>query len=60
MGQFPVLLLAFGFHFNLFPIYKSLENAGDKKGKAVSFAGLFSSYFLYMLVAVMGYLAYGK
>ncbi|KRX00604.1 hypothetical protein PPERSA_12823 [Pseudocohnilembus persalinus] len=60
MGQFPVLLLAFGFHFNLFPIYKSLDAPSDKKGKAVSFGGLFSSYVLYMVVAIMGYLAYGK
>ena len=29
-GSFPTLLLAFAFQFNVFPIYKSLADPGDK------------------------------
>ena len=61
LASFPVLLLSFIFFlFNIFPIYKSLIDPGDRQSKLVYFLGVSASLTLYYVVGIFGYMTYGS
>lgn len=60
LGCFPTVFLAFTFQFNFFPVYKSLEDASDKKMMKISTIAITLVFFLYCFVGIAGYLSYGS
>ena len=60
LGCFSTVFLAFTFHFNFFPIYKSLDKKTDKKMMKVAIIALTIVVIFYILIAGCGYLSYGS
>ncbi|CAD8171071.1 unnamed protein product [Paramecium pentaurelia] len=60
MSALPTLLLAYNWQFNLFPIFKGMENPTDIKMTYAMFTGYSMASFLYLCVGVLGYATYGN
>lgn len=59
MASLPTLLLAYNWQFNLFPIYKGMENPTDENMTYAMFTGYSLASFLYLSVGILGYATYG-
>ena len=52
--------MAFNFHFNVFPIYKSLEKRTHSNMMKVTLFGQSSVLIIYCTLATFGYLPFGS
>ncbi|KAI9281066.1 transmembrane amino acid transporter protein-domain-containing protein [Sporodiniella umbellata] len=59
-GQLPVFIFAFTCHQNLFSVYNELEDNSEKSIVKVITTSIGSAGFIYEVVAVLGYLSFGK
>lgn len=59
-AAFPALLLAMCFQFNMFPIYKATRDCNDRKLLFVTLYGMSGALFMYLIVAITGYVTYGN
>ncbi|KAI9355270.1 transmembrane amino acid transporter protein-domain-containing protein [Pilaira anomala] len=59
-GQLPVFIFAFTCHQNIFSVYNELEDNSEKSIIKVIFGSIGSATFIYELVAIIGYLSFGK
>ena len=57
---FPVLFMAFNFLYNFFPIVQSLKNPNNERMRKAGFLGTTFPLIVYIVVAFLGYLIYGK
>lgn len=60
MAALPTLLLAYNWQFNLFPVFKGMENPTDKNMTYAMFTGYSMASFLYLCVGILGYATYGN
>ena len=59
LGCFTNIFMAYTFHFNWFPLYKSLEKPTNHRMMKAGWLGLFGCCLIYSLVAMAGVAAYG-
>jgi amino acid permease len=59
MAALPTLLLAYNWQFNLFPVFKGMQNPTDKKMFYCMITGYSMASFLYLSVGILGYATYG-
>ncbi|KAI8375737.1 transmembrane amino acid transporter protein-domain-containing protein [Choanephora cucurbitarum] len=59
-GQLPVFIFAFTCHQNIFSVYNELRHNDEKSIVKVITTSIGSAAFIYELVAVLGYLSFGK
>jgi amino acid permease len=60
LSAFPNMFVAYVFHFNVFPIYITLQNRENKTMVKSGGLGVAIACSLYLVVANFGYLAYGN
>lgn len=59
-SQLPVFIFAFTCHQNIFSVYNELRDNSERSIIKVIFTSIGSAGFIYELVAVLGYLSFGK
>ncbi|KAI7888379.1 transmembrane amino acid transporter protein-domain-containing protein [Mucor mucedo] len=59
-SQLPVFIFAFTCHQNIFSVYNELENNSERSIVKVIFMSIGSAGFIYEIVAILGYLSFGK
>lgn len=59
MASLPTIILAYTWQFNLFPVYKGMQNPSDKRLVTATTIGFFISMALYCIVGLLGYATYG-
>ncbi|ORE03134.1 hypothetical protein BCV72DRAFT_296705 [Rhizopus microsporus var. microsporus] len=59
-GQLPVFIFAFTCHQNIFSIYNELSDNSERSIIQVIVNSIGSAAFIYELVAILGYLSFGK
>lgn len=59
-GQLPVFIFAFTCHQNIFSVYNELGDNSERSILKVIFTSIGSAAFIYELVAILGYLSFGK
>ncbi|KAI8327611.1 transmembrane amino acid transporter protein-domain-containing protein [Blakeslea trispora] len=59
-GQLPVFIFAFTCHQNIFSVYNELRYNDEKSIVKVITTSIGSAAFIYELVAILGYLSFGK
>jgi amino acid permease len=59
-SQLPVFIFAFTCHQNIFSVHNELQDNSEKSIIKVIFSSIGSAAFIYELVAVLGYLSFGK
>ncbi|KAI8059414.1 transmembrane amino acid transporter protein-domain-containing protein [Gilbertella persicaria] len=59
-GQLPVFIFAFTCHQNIFSVYNELKKNDEKSIVQVISTSIGSAAFIYELVAILGYLSFGK
>ena len=60
LGSLPTVILAFSFHFNVFPIYFTLKHRTNKEMLVSSSVAISLSFFFYLGVGILGYLMYAN
>ena len=58
ISSLPTVILAFSFHFNLFPIYVSIRNRSNQIMHSSSMKSLLISFVLYFVTGILGYTMY--
>lgn len=58
ISSLPTVILAFSFHFNLFPIYVSIRNRSNRIMHNSSMKSLLISFAIYFIVGILGYTMY--
>ena len=59
LGCFTNIFMAYTFHFNWFPLYKSLEKPTNHRMMKSGWLGLFGCCLIYSIVAMAGAASYG-
>ncbi|KAI8889383.1 hypothetical protein K501DRAFT_238695 [Backusella circina FSU 941] len=60
LGKLPVFIFAFTCHQNIFSVYNELRDNSEKSVLRVIGLSIGSAAFIYELVAVLGYISFGK
>lgn len=59
-ANLPTILLAYAFQTTYFPVYESLRVKTDKNGIMASVISLVACFSIYVIIAVVAILAFGK
>lgn len=59
LAALPTIILAYNWQFNLFPIYKGMEDTSDRKMLLAFICGYSMATVLYLTVGILGYATYG-
>ncbi|KAF1805251.1 transmembrane amino acid transporter protein-domain-containing protein [Mucor lusitanicus] len=59
-SQLPVFIFAFTCHQNIFSVHNELQDNSERSIIKVIFSSIGSAAFIYEVVAVLGYLSFGK
>jgi amino acid permease len=60
LSSFPDLFLAYTFHYNIFPIYASLEEKTNRGMMKAGSLGLLISTIVFNTIGIVGYLMFGN
>jgi amino acid permease len=60
LSSFPDLFLAYTFHYNIFPIYNSLEDKTNRGMMKAGSLGLLISTIVFNTIGIVGYLMFGN
>jgi len=60
LSSFPVMVFAYTCHQNMFAILNEIENNSHRSTTSVISGSIGSAVFIYILIAIAGYLSYGS